>query len=114
MSGKGENKMAPEQEATERLVKRYWLFSLALGAVVIQVVAFLLNMLARAAEQIEEAAGEIWRVGKLVANNTVHIPVIARANQSLEQIAESAEGIGRETERILQAVGAANGHGKEQ
>jgi hypothetical protein len=106
--------MPAEQEASERLIKRYWLYSLALGAVVIQVVAFLLNMLARTAEQIEEAAAEIWRVGKLVANNTVHIPVIARTNQSLERVAEAADGIGRETERILQAVGRGNGHGKEQ
>jgi hypothetical protein len=42
--------------------------------VVIVVVAVLLTLIVRTANQINSAVSAIWTVGQQVANNTVHIP----------------------------------------
>ena len=83
---------------------RYWGLSLVGGLAVIAAVAVLLETLARTVQQIEDASAEIWRVGKLIANNTVHIPLLIRTNQIVGEIAEVADGIARATERVGRAV----------
>ncbi len=66
----------------------------------------LLSALTATAAKIETGAAEIWRVGKLIANNTVHIPLLVRTNQMIGQILPAADGIARATARIQHAVGA--------
>jgi hypothetical protein len=85
-------------------IHAYWWVSLAIGVVVIAVVALLLQLLARTAEQIDDGAAEVWRVGKLIANNTVHIPLLIRTNQIAAMILAAAGGIASATGRIGRAV----------
>ena len=92
-------------------VVRYWRISLGIGAVVIGAVALLLSTLARTASQIEAGTAEIWRVGKLIANNTVHVPLLIRTNQVVGQLLPTADGIAHATERIGRAVGGAKSEG---
>lgn len=86
-------------------IVRYWRMSLGLGVVVIGAVALLLSTLARTAAKIEAGTAEIWRVGKLIANNTVHIPLLVRTNQVAGEILATADGIAEATARIRRAVG---------
>lgn|GEM_PF-2267367 len=87
-------------------IVRYWQISLAIGLAVIGAVALLLTALAATAAKIEGGAAEIWRVGKLIANNTVHVPLLIRTNQVIGQILPAADGIAQATGRIQRAVGA--------
>src|SRR6266568_2480812 len=93
-----------QQRVPKDTVKTYWQISLATGGVVIAVVAFLLTILARTAEQIEAGVGQIWQAGQLIANNTIHIPLLIRTNQIVAQIRQAADGIERSTGRIERAV----------
>ena len=88
----------------ESTVNAYWWISLAIGLVVTVIVALLLLVLTRTAEQIEAGAAEVWRVGKLIANNTVHIPLLVRTNQVVAEILDAAGGIAAATERIARAA----------
>lgn len=94
---------APPIGADPVIVGRWWL-GLALGAVVIGAVAALLETLLRSVRRIEQGAAEVWRVGKLIANNTVHVPLLVRTNQVVDEIAAAADGIARQTARIQGAV----------
>ncbi len=97
------------------VIIRYWRISLGIGMVVIGAVALLLTLLARTAERIDQAAAEIWRVGKLIANNTVHIPLLVRTNQIVAEIMPAADGIERATARIEQATtGASDSRGVQR
>lgn len=91
-------------EVSASTIQTYWWISLALGLVVTIVVAILLTILARTAEQIQAGTAEIWRVGKLIANNTVHVPLLVRTNQIAGDILVAAGGIAAATGRIEQAV----------
>ncbi len=91
---------------SQRTVVRYWRISLGIGLVVIGAVALLLSTLATIVTRIEIGAAEIWRVGKLIANNTVHVPLLIRTNQVIGQILPGADGIAEATGRIQRAVGA--------
>lgn len=77
-----------------------WGVSLALGVVVIVVVAILLTLIVRTAKQINEGVSEIWNVGQRIANNTVHIPMLHRTNQIVDGILERAGGIDGATAQI--------------
>jgi predicted membrane-bound mannosyltransferase len=83
---------------------RYWGAALVAGLVVTGVVGALLHILASTAEAIQGGAAEIWRVGKLIANNTVHIPLLIRTNQLVASILGAADGIAVATARIAAAV----------
>lgn len=98
----GSRKGEPVSTST---IARYWTASLVGGLVIIGAVAVLLNTLTRTAEQIQVGAAEIWRIGKLIANNTVHIPLLHRANQHAATILRSADGIAAATARLQRAVG---------
>jgi len=102
-------KLLFEDRVPDRTLGTYWRISLLVGAVVIGVVAFLLNTLLRTAEQINDGAAEVWRVGKLIANNTVHIPLLARTNQVAAGILEASEGIAEATGRIGRTVAGGEG-----
>lgn len=79
--------------ASERAAYTVWWISLAIGVVVILVVAALLTMIVRTARVIDGAVGQIWVVGQRIANNTVHIPMLHRTNQVVDEILAHAVAI---------------------
>ncbi len=81
--------------ASEGAVYTVWWASLAIGVVVILVVAALLTAIVRTARQIEHSVADIWTVGQRIANNTVHIPLLHRTNQLAGGILQHATGIDR-------------------
>ena len=84
---------------------RNWRLSLVLGVPVLGVVGLLLAELARTVDRILDGTGVIWRVGKSIANNTIHIPLLVRTNQTVARISSTADRVAEETARIQRAVG---------
>ena len=71
-----------------------WIISLVIGLVVIGVVAFLLSRINNTAQKIDVAASKIWTQGKMVANNTIQIPLfLSTTNQVVDQILDTAVNI---------------------
>jgi hypothetical protein len=70
-----------------------WWVSLGIGLVVIVVVAVLLTLIVRTARQIDGAVSDIWTAGQRIANNTIHIPLLHRTNQVVDEVLERAAGI---------------------
>ena len=71
-----------------------WIISLAIGLVVIGVVAFLLHLIRKTAAEIEVVASQIWTQGKLTANNTIQIPLfLSTTNKVVGKILETAGNI---------------------
>ena len=71
-----------------------WIISLIIGLVVIGVVAFLLSSINNTAKEIDDAASKIWTQGKMVANNTIQIPLfLATTNKVVNQIYSTAVNI---------------------
>lgn len=80
-----------------------WSVSLIIGLVVIGVVAFLLNLIRKAAADIDDAAAKIWTQGKLTANNTIQIPLfLSTTNKVVSKIYQSALNIVKGTAAIQQ------------
>jgi hypothetical protein len=77
-----------------------WWASLAIGLVVVIVAAILLTLILRTAQQIDVVAKDVWRTGKLVARNTVHVADLVRTNQVAADILETAHGILMAAQRI--------------
>jgi hypothetical protein len=77
----------------EGTVFTLWWASLAVLLVVTAVVALLLTIVLRTARSIESVAGDIWTNGKLVANNTIHIPLLIETNRYAGQILQTAKKI---------------------
>jgi hypothetical protein len=81
-------------EITESAVVIVWVGSLSIGVVVIGVVAFLLTMIRKTADKILEGVSGIWTHGKLVANNTIQIPLfLGTTNRVVSQIKLEAVAI---------------------
>lgn len=70
-----------------------WLISIALLLVVTGVVAWLLSRVLKTSRSILSVAGDIWTTGKLVANNTIHIPLLGETNRQVQDILETAAQI---------------------
>lgn len=81
-----------------------WGVSLILLAVVGVAVAVLLELIRRTAAQIHAGAAQIWTQGKLVANNTIQIPIF------LGRTLRHVERIGREAPLIAGAAAAIEQH----
>ena len=77
-----------------------WGTSLGLFLVVVVVVAVLLTLILKAVTLIEQVAGEIWIVGQGIANNTVHIPLLATTNRVVAEILAAAVKILGYAQRI--------------
>jgi hypothetical protein len=77
-----------------------WWLALILGVVVIGVVAYLLNMILQTAKGIHTTAGQIWDGGTRIANNTVHVPDLARTNGSAQSILKQAPELLNQLGRI--------------
>lgn len=66
---------------TEGAIITIWWISILILLVVTGVVAILLTMILRTGLNILKVAGDIWTTGKMVANNTIHIPLLRETNQ---------------------------------
>lgn len=74
---------------------------LAGGVVVAALASVLLLAIGKAAARIEEDAGVIWTHGKLVAQNTVQIPLLRTTNRVVGAIGRDAGGILNAADAIL-------------
>lgn len=75
---------------TVEAIYTVWWISIVILLVVTGVVAILLTMVLRTALSILGVAGNIWTTGKLVANNTIHIPLLRETNRIAGQILHTA------------------------
>lgn len=74
-------------------IQQVWITSLVLFAVVLAVVAILLTLIVREARRIRAGVSEIWNVGQRIANNTIHIALLAKTNHVAGRILRSAGGV---------------------
>ena len=75
---------------TAQTVYLIWWISIILLLVVTGVVALLLTLVLRTGRSILRTVDDIWTTGKLVANNTVHIPLLVDTNRIAGSILETA------------------------
>ncbi len=88
-------------EPTRETILLVWGVSLALLLVVAVVVAVLLELVRRTAGDIHGGAAAIWTQGKLVANNTIQIPMLlGRVLRQVERIGAEVAVIGGATTAI--------------
>lgn len=92
--------------ASAEAVRTIWIVTLAIYGVVLLVVATLLTLVVREARKIRAATGQIWVVGQRIANNTIHIPLLARTNRVATDIMDAAGG-------VLAATAAIRDHAAE-
>ncbi len=71
-------------------VELLWLVSIVILLVVTAVVGFLLNKILQTATSIDNVAGKIWTHGKMVAANTIHIPMLRETNRLAAGILDTA------------------------
>ncbi len=81
-------------------VTQVWIASLAVYAVVVAAVAFLLLQILRGAQAVRAGVSDIWTVGQKVANNTIHIALLHRTNAVAGRILQSAVGVVHATAAI--------------
>lgn len=79
-----------------------WLASIVLLLVVTVVVGYLLIRIWRTAQSIDKVAGQIWTHGKMVAANTIHIPMLRETNRLASGIFNTAVKINAGAESIEQ------------
>ena len=79
------------ENVSEEAISKVWIISLVLGLVVTIVVAILLIMIRNTARKILGGVQKIWTEGKLVANNTIQIPIyLTVTNQVVSKIYDTA------------------------
>lgn len=78
---------------TEGTIYTIWWTSIGLLLVVTLVVAWLLTQVLGTARRILHVAGDIWTTGKMVANNTIHIPLLVDTNRAAGEILATAQQI---------------------
>ncbi len=79
------------ENVSEEAITRTWIISLVLGLVVTIVVAILLILIRNTARKILSGVHQIWTEGKLVANNTIQIPIyLTVTNQVVSKIYDTA------------------------
>ncbi|MEO6132463.1 MAG: hypothetical protein ABIQ02_11490 [Saprospiraceae bacterium] len=82
------------ETGSEEAIITIWSISLVLGLVVTCVVAILLILIRNTAKKINAGAEQIWIEGKLVANNTIQIPIfLTVTNQVVAKIYDTAVNI---------------------
>lgn len=74
-------------------VAGFWWLVLALGLVIVLVVAAMLTIIILSLRRVERAAGEIWIAGKAIAANTVHIVHLGQTNMTAKAILGVANDI---------------------
>jgi hypothetical protein len=75
---------------SEQAIVTIWTLSIVILIVVTVVVGFLLSLVLRTARGIQRVAADIWTHGKLVANNTIHIPLLRETNRLASGILATA------------------------
>lgn len=91
------------ENVSEEALTRVWVISLILGLVVTIVVAILLLAIRNTARKILAGVQQIWTEGKLVANNTIQIPIYLNiTNQVVSKIYSKAVKIIEKAEAIEQ------------
>lgn len=76
---------------SKETISTVWILSLVLGLVVTLVVALLLIMIRNTAKKINAGVEKIWIEGKMVANNTIQIPIfLTVTNQVVSKIYDTA------------------------
>lgn len=79
------------ENVSEEAITKVWIICLVLGLVVTIVVALLLIMVRNTARKILGGVHNIWTEGKLVANNTIQIPIyLTVTNQVVSKIYDTA------------------------
>ena len=79
------------ENVSEEAITNAWIISLVLGLVVTIVVAILLILIRNTARKILAGVHQIWTEGKLVANNTIQIPIyLTVTNQVVSKIYATA------------------------
>lgn len=79
------------ENVSEEALTTVWIICLVLGLVVTIVVAILLFLIRKTAREILEGVQQIWTEGKLVANNTIQIPIyLTVTNQVVSKIYDTA------------------------
>lgn len=79
------------ENVSEETITKVWVISLVLGLVVTIVVAILLALIRNTARKILAGVQQIWTEGKLVANNTIQIPIyLTVTNQVVSKIYNTA------------------------
>lgn len=86
----------------------FWQISIVLVVAIHAVASVLLWLIARTLDEIESGSAEIWRLGKLVAGNTVHVPLLARINHTLEELLETTGDTERATGRMSRSATTGN------
>jgi len=71
-------------------VQTIWWISILILLVVTGVVAILLTLILRSGINILGVAGDIWTQGQMVANNTIHIPLLRITNRVAGDILATA------------------------
>ena len=74
-------------------IQRMWFMTLVIYAVVLVVVAALLTLILRAAQEVRGGVSTIWTVGQQVANSTIHIALLDTTNHVVAEILGSARGV---------------------
>lgn len=87
---------------SEQAIFTVWWLSIGVLVMVTVVVGFLLSLVLRSARTIRQVAGDIWTTGKLVANNTIHIPLLRETNRAAAGILATAVQIVGGAEAIEQ------------
>jgi hypothetical protein len=85
-----------------------WWLAVPLSAVVVVVVAVLLELIVRTAQRIHRAVADIWTGGTHIAQNTVTIALLQRTNYLAGELLGSAGRIARATARLRRATGRAS------
>ena len=79
------------ENVSEEAITKVWVICLILGLVVTIVVAILLILIRSTARKILGGVQKIWTEGKLVANNTIQIPIyLTVTNQVVSKIYDTA------------------------
>lgn len=79
------------ENVSEEALTTAWVISLVLGLVVTIVVAILLILIRNTARKILGGVHMLWTEGKLVANNTIQIPIyLTVTNQVVSKIYDTA------------------------
>jgi hypothetical protein len=82
-----------------------WWVAVGLAAVVVLVVAVLLQLIVNTARRIHGAVAAIWTGGTHIAANTVTIALLQRTNYLAGELLGSAGHIARASGRIRRASG---------
>ncbi|MGQ0764667.1 MAG: hypothetical protein ACT4OZ_03270 [Gemmatimonadota bacterium] len=88
--------MNPSAEA----IQTVWSLTLLIGVVVLVVVAILLTLVLRAARDVRGGVSAIWNTGQRIANNTIHIALLAKTNSIVDRILIAAGGVAGATAAV--------------